>query len=150
MTRTRITLLAAVAALALWRLSAPAGAQDSVGRYVMNATPDGFLKMDTKTGDVSDCRRAEGGFRCTLAPDERSALQAEIDRLSQENASLRQSLAASGGSPPATQARPQARPSPGGPPSDEDFDRTLSLMERFMRRFMTILREDPGKQQNQL
>jgi hypothetical protein len=126
---------------------ASAQAQEANGRYVMSPTTDGFLKLDTRTGDVSECRRADGGFRCTLTPDERTALQAEVDRLTQENASLRQSLAAAGGTPPVA---PQAKPAPNTGPSDQEFDRALTLMERFMRRFMTIMKDDPGKQPDHL
>jgi hypothetical protein len=136
-------------ALALAVALAPSAgrAEDANGRYVMSPTPEGFLKLDTRTGDVSECKRAEGGFRCTLTPDERTALQAELDRLTQENAAMRQSLASAGVAPPTGQ---QAKPAPNAGPSDQDFDRALSLMERFMRRFMTILKEDPGKPQDQL
>jgi hypothetical protein len=125
----------------------PARAQDANGRYVMSPTQDGFLKLDTRTGDVSECRRSEGGFRCTLTPDERTALQAEVDRLTQENATLRQSMAGAGVTPPPA---PQAKPGPNAGPSDQEFDRALTLMERFLRRFMTIMKDDPAKPQDQL
>ncbi|MFO1149687.1 MAG: hypothetical protein U1E62_15020 [Alsobacter sp.] len=141
-------LSAMIALLGALPASGAARAQDANGRYVMSPTQDGFLKLDTRTGDVSECRRADGGFRCTLTPDERTALQGEVDRLTQENASLRQSLAGAGVTPPAA---PQAKPAPNaGGPSDQEFDRALTLMERFLRRFMTIMKDDPSKTQDQL
>jgi hypothetical protein len=111
------------------------------GRYTMSPTQDGYLKLDTRTGDVTECRRSDQGYRCMLSPDERTALQAEIDRLAGENAGLRQALQDKGVAPPPAVGR-----TPGGTvPSDQEFDRALSLMERFMRRFMAIVREDTVK-----
>jgi hypothetical protein len=140
--------LAAVALVFPIVLAAPAYAQEAVnGRYVMTPTAEGFLKLDSRTGEVSDCRRSEAGFRCMVTPDERGALQAEIDRLAKENAGLRQSLASAGLSPPgpdASTAAP-APPSSKSGPSDEEFDRAMTLMERFMRRFMALMRDEPGK-----
>jgi HAMP domain-containing protein len=121
---------------------APLAAQEASGRYSMTATADGFLKLDSKTGAVSDCRREATGYQCRLVADERNALQAEIDRLVDENNALKDRLAAAGSA-----AKPDSRVTPPSPavPSDEEIDRALGLMEKFMRRFKTFLREDPPK-----
>ncbi|MCP8939477.1 hypothetical protein NK718_13205 [Alsobacter sp. SYSU M60028] len=128
-------MLAAVLAVA-----PSARAQDANGRFVMSPTPDGYLKMDTRTGAVSQCTRQGGDYQCRLTPDERTALQDEIDRLSRENAELRSRVA--GGPAPAlpTPAPGEAKPSG---PSDADIDRALTVMERFLRRFKDILRDEP-------
>ena len=124
----------------------PAGAQEQDGHYRMAPTPDGFLKLDSRTGAVSECKRGRDGYQCTLVPDGQRALQAEIDRLAKENAELKEKLA-KGEAPmpeaPRSGTKPEAR---GGSPSDEEIDRALGVMEKFLRRFLRILREESGKQ----
>lgn len=114
-------------------------AQDGAnGRYSMSQTPDGYLKLDSRTGEVTECRRTgDQGYRCTLTPDERAALQAEIDRLAAENARLKLATQSPGTTPPAA--------GPGAVPSDQDIDRAMTVMERFMRRFMALMKEEQAK-----
>ena len=61
-------------------------------------------------------------------------MQDEIDRLTRDNVQLRAKLSTA-------QADGVAKPAP-SLPSDEEVDRALSLMERFLRRFKAIVRED--------
>ena len=78
-------------------------------------------------------------------PDEQAALQAEIDRLAKENAALREQLATAGASPPEKPgegARPEKVPVL---PREDEMDRAFGLMEKFLRRFMSIFREETGK-----
>jgi hypothetical protein len=123
-------------------LSDPVLAQDDVsimadeanGRYSLSPLDGGVVKLDTRTGVITECRRKDDTLSCALASDERQRLQNEIDRLSRENAELRARVA----NPPI--AGSIERPAP-ALPSDEEVDRALSLMERFLRRFKTIMRE---------
>ncbi|MDP2800521.1 MAG: hypothetical protein Q8O26_01425 [Phreatobacter sp.] len=113
-------------------VSAPAASEN--GRFVLRETPDGLLRMDTRTGVISVCTRATGAFTCRLAPDDKVALEQEIERLKAENDTLRRS----GGQ--------AARPAqPGGEgmnlPSDAEIDRALSLAERIWRRLRGMIRE---------
>jgi hypothetical protein len=128
------TAFLAASALALCSTGAPAQERD--GRFTMVPTADGFLRLDGRTGVVSQCVKREAGFRCDAIPDERHALQDEIDRLSRENAELRTRLEA---------ATPSSGGATGKPapslPSDAELDRALSLMERALRRFKDIMRE---------
>lgn len=142
----------------------PAVAQDRTnGRYAIAPTADGYLKLDTRTGEVTECRRPTGGgLRCVLVPDERAALQEEIDRLARDNAALKAALTGTGVSPPESRApdttapeigppesgAPGAGASPGSP-SDREVDRALSIMERFLRRMMSVMREEPGRSEPQ-
>ena len=126
-------------------LTGPAGAENGDGRYHLSPTPDGFLKLDSRSGAVSECKRGPDGYQCRLVPDEQAALQAEIDRLSKENAALREQLATAGPPPP---ERPGESASPGRAPvlpREDEIDRALGLMERFLRRFMSMFREETGK-----
>ena len=122
------SLLAAVLA---W----PALAGDEDGRYRMLPTADGFLKLDTRSGAVSECKPGRDGYQCRLVPDEQRTLQAEIDRLAGENGVLREQLGKAGAG---------GKPSP-AVPSEEEVDRALGYMEKFLRRFMGVLRDETGK-----
>lgn len=100
------------------------------GRYSMAPAEGGFLRLDKQTGAVSFCT-VEGGLSvCRASADEKAALEGEVSRLSRENAELRAKLA---GDPTARQK---------GLPSEEEFERTLSFTERFLRRMMKLFREE--------
>src|SRR5262249_4528383 len=64
------------------------------GRYSFNPVADGVLRLDTRTGQISQCSRSEVGWACKVVPDERSALETEIARVQGENASLKKELLA--------------------------------------------------------
>jgi hypothetical protein len=155
------TLLpAALITLGIVAFATPAIAQNrelvppSDSRFSITPMEDGYLKLDGRTGVVSECRRENGEFACTLVPDERQALQEEIDRLALEVADLRGQLAARGMMEPgpgitdlpADEPPVAVTPPTPGPraelPDDREIDRALDLMERFMRRFMNIIREE--------
>jgi hypothetical protein len=51
------------------------------GRYSFSPVADGVLRLDTRTGQVSQCSRSDAGWACKVVPDERSALETEIARL---------------------------------------------------------------------
>jgi hypothetical protein len=114
---------------------AGAAAQDASspadGRYAMTPAPNGFLRLDTRTGAVSLCAVSGETVACRAAADERAALQDEIDRLMRENADLRGQTA---------QSRSRY-----GIPSDRDIDRALGVGGRFMKRFMQMLRDEPPR-----
>ncbi len=81
-----------VAVTAAWAQSSPPESDDT--RYSFNRIDDGYLRLDGRTGQVSICRRGSVGWSCQAAPDERSALEAEIGRLQGENAALKKELIA--------------------------------------------------------
>ncbi|MDI9849493.1 hypothetical protein QM467_15660 [Rhodoblastus sp. 17X3] len=110
--------------------AATSDAADSAnGRFAMTPTVDGFLRLDTRTGQVSLCTLASGQVQCRASADERAALEAEIDRLASENKRLK---AAAPAPPQAAEVEEERR-----------FDRALDRAERFMRRMMQLFR-DPG------
>ena len=143
----RLAFLTAIAALALSSQLAgvqPARAQDSAeprdGRYSLQPTADGFVRLDTRTGTLSHCRASSEGVQCRTSADERAALDAEIDRLTKDNSDLRRKLAA------ATDQAPSARLR-NALPTDEEVNRAMGWMESFMRRMMRLMREEnpPGE-----
>ncbi|MFV0281099.1 MAG: hypothetical protein ACK5JM_10130 [Rhodoblastus sp.] len=98
------------------------------GRYSMTPAADGFLRLDTRTGQVSLCRVENGAAFCHAAAEERTALENEIDRLLKKN----QTLQGKSGDPEHADKRA--------------FDRALDYAEQFMRRMMKIMREEePAK-----
>jgi hypothetical protein len=87
----------AVAAMAMIMvLGYEGGAQASPdtenGRYTLSPVTDGFLRLNTRNGEVSICTNTNG-WTCRLVPDERTALDAEIGRLQSDNKQLREQLA---------------------------------------------------------
>jgi hypothetical protein len=110
------------------------------GRFSMTPTEGGFLRLDTRTGEVALCRPKGDTVECRSAPNESSPLASEIDRLAKENAELKARLAGQLPPPP-----PPSSSSPGAaPPSraQQEMDRALDYAERFMRRMMRIMREE--------
>lgn len=100
------------------------------GRFAMAPAEGGFLRLDKQSGAVSFCT-VEGGLSvCRASAEEKTALEAEVARLSRENAELRARL--SGGVAPPQKSLP----------GEEELERALSFTERFFRRMMKLFREE--------
>lgn len=128
----------ALAGLLLTGLASGAVAQDSE-RYRLEKTPEGYVRMDTRTGELWMCRERRDELVCRRAADQREdsgsvemqALRARIAALETRVESLEHALG-------------EARSS--GLPSEEEFEQTMGLMERFFHRFMDIVE---GLEQNE-
>jgi hypothetical protein len=72
----------------------PAGAED--GRYTFHRIGDGFVRLNTRTGQLAQCGWAASTWSCKPVPEERAALDNEIGRLQRENADLKESLLSKG------------------------------------------------------
>lgn len=122
---------------------ASGAAETGADRYRLEKTPDGYVRMDTQTGEMSLCTESQGGLVCRLAADERTAMQDEVERLEgalkaledrmarvdaleQRVAKLENSLAAK---------------FEDSLPTEEDLNRTIGFMERFFRSFMGIVKD---------
>ena len=128
------------------------------GRYALSRVGDGAaIRLDTRTGTVSNCSNSNGGWACYAVPDERAAMDAEIGRLLAENEKLKAQLASRDGTTDgkSSEALPksdkQADPKQADPktaeggrkleiplPSDQDMDRAMSFLERAWRRLIDI------------
>jgi hypothetical protein len=108
------------------------------GRYSFNPVADGVLRLDTRTGQVSQCSRSDIGWACKVVPDERSALETEIARLQGDNASLKKELC---GLPVPGVPGPSGA-KPGEPelklPSDDEVDKVISFLEKVWRRLIEM------------
>ena len=153
-----LSTFAAVAfALALPGAGAAAGPampDTENGRYALSTTPDGVLRLDTRTGAVSTCSNSGTGWACYAVPDERAALDSEIGRLQADNEKLKKELASR--EPvvtgkieeplPKSDSLKKSEPKVAEGerrieiplPSDRDMDRMMSFLERAWRRLIEM------------
>ena len=124
------------------------------GRYALSSTPDGVLRLDTRTGSVSTCSNTGAGWACYAVPDERAALDAEIGRLQADNEKLKAELAARAPTVAGKIEEPMRKSDSlkkSEPkiaegerkieiplPSDRDMDRMMSFLERAWRRLIEM------------
>jgi hypothetical protein len=122
------------------------------GRYALSPASDGIIRLDTRTGAVSNCNNNGNGWACYAVPDERDALDAEIGRLQAENGRLKAQLAARDQTGKVDEALPKSDSLKKGEPkvaegerkieiplpSDQDMDRMMSFLERAWRRLIDM------------
>ncbi len=99
-------------------------------RFQLERTDQGIVRLDTETGAITTCTQENNELTCRMAPDERAAYETELDLLEKRVTALEERL---------------SQTPPGRLPSDAEVDRSLSIMERFMRTFMGIVREFTGE-----
>jgi len=130
------------------------GPATSDGRYVFYRVQDSIIRLDSRTGQVSQCSGGAPGWSCQTVPTERAALESEIARLQGENATLKKELLARSiplpdglrSETPAAKA-PEATPGI-KTPTDADLDRVMTFMEKVWRRLvemMSELQRDPQR-----
>ena len=107
----------------------PALAQD-VERYRLERTDEGFVRIDTATGSTSLCREHDGQLVCRMAVEERDAYDGSIEALQERVDALEDRIAALEDGTSAAEL-----------PDEQEFEQTLSYMERFFRRFMGIVKD---------
>lgn len=119
--------LAAMLVPAAFLLCTPAmAAEPNAGRFQLERSGDHFIRLDKQTGAMSICQDQGGNLVCRMAADERTAYDDELDRLSDRVAKLEKTVTTTSGS---------------RLPDDAEIDRTLGIMQKFMRGFMGMARE---------
>lgn len=139
---SRLSIFLALAAFGVVGTGA-AGAAEPLpdtenGRYTFSPAADGMIRLDTKTGTVSNCNNSGTGWACYAVPDERKALDEEIGRLEAENQKLKAEL---GARAPAASDKPAVesqRKIEIPLPSDQDMDRVVSFLQRAWKRLVDM------------
>jgi hypothetical protein len=128
-------------------------------RFSFHRIGDAFVRLDSITGQVAQCSQTPAGWTCSVAPEERAALDSEIARLQRENAGLKKSLLARGEMPGAmAEAKPEieAKPVPPGEvpdpspgtakppadlklPSDAEVGRAVAYMKSVWRKLVDMM-----------
>jgi hypothetical protein len=120
------------------------------GRYAFHRMGEGFVRLDSVTGQVAQCSASATGWTCKAAPDERLALESEIERLQRENASLKKSMLAKGldlpgGMTAETRPVPPAsipetsENTPRGAPSEAELDRAIAYMKNVWKKLVDMM-----------
>jgi hypothetical protein len=124
-----------MAVLALPASSLIAVAEDGANdRYTLEKSESGFVRLDRQTGAVTLCTEAEGTLTCRMGADERAAYDADLAQLEKRVEVLEQQSA-------------RGHPAVGEPlPSDAEIDRSIGIMERFMRSFFNLVQEFRGEE----
>ncbi|MER9960069.1 hypothetical protein NKJ72_03790 [Mesorhizobium sp. M0045] len=118
---------------ALVSLIAASALSEEADRYRLEKSANGYVRMDTQTGAMSLCEERSGQLVCKTAADERAAFQDEVDRLQNSVKALDERVAKLENS---LAARLESTL-----PSEEDFNKTMGYMERFLRSFMDIVKD---------
>jgi hypothetical protein len=132
-------ILIIAAAIAMSFAGAHAFAQDT-DRYALEKSGTGYVRMDRRTGEMSLCEEHSGQLVCKLATDERIAAQGQTERLQAAVKSLEERVTK-------LESGLTARLD-SALPTEEEFEKTMSYMERFLRRFIGIAKDmetDPEK-----
>jgi len=120
-------------------------AEEKAGRYTMSpAEGGGFARLDTESGQMSLCQRREGDWSCRDMVDPGRGLDAEIDRLRDENRRLKAEL------------RQKEEMVPGGPgqsgsgsgfklPTEKEVDAAMDYAQRMLRKFRDRLKDLEGE-----
>jgi hypothetical protein len=148
MSSGNLSIIVALGALCFVGSASAAGTapDNENGRYTFSPTADGMMRLDTKTGTVSNCSNSAAGWACYVVPDERKALDQEIGRLQAENEALKAQLASRDPAASAKGDDKQAAPNTAENqrkieiplPSDQDMDRVMSFLQRAWKRLVDM------------
>ncbi len=133
----------------------PPGPDD--GRYSFHRVGEGFVRLDSRTGQLAQCGWSTTTWACKMVPDERTALESEIGRLQRDNAALKKSLLSQGLDlpsgvmpetsgmaaapvPPADVPDSSSKESKGPtPPTEADIDRAFTFVKNVWRRLVDLM-----------
>lgn len=123
-------------------------ATSTTGRYQIAPDEDGFVRLDTRTGTLTHCKKRETVWHCEILDEDRPeidrdiqslreaavALNAELGRLNERLGAIEESLDATGVPPP-------AKIDPAIVDREEALDQAPSLTERIMQRLFDMIRD---------
>ena len=127
--RLLITLLLMTTAAHAQGTPPKATIEDKGGvRYQMQDTPEGTVRLDTRTGEMTLCQTKDGRLLCRMGADERAALMGEIERLDARIDALEKGRSSTGSDALS-------------PDEERQIDKALSAAERLMRGLGAIARD---------
>jgi hypothetical protein len=142
---TKTVRMAVLAVALMPALAICAVAEEKPGRYTMNPTEGGVLRLDTVTGVVSFCSGKDGAFTCRDVQDESSAMREKLSKLEARNRELEgevkrleELVAPSAGGEKHAERAPLPRLQL---PSEEDIDKGMDYLTRMFRKFRDKLKE---------
>lgn len=108
-------------------------------RYRLERTPNGYVRMDTQSGEMSLCEESAGQLVCRKATEGAAvpSAVAQVEDLQLQLKALEKRVSELEGSLAAKIEKSL--------PTEEDFNKTLGYMERFFRSFMGIVKEFEGE-----
>ena len=125
--KTEQALPAAPRATSTQDKTIPAPAQDGErGRFSFVRVDDGFLRFDLQTGQVAYCNTRAEGWGCQAVPENRSALEREVQSLKDQVAALRRQVESLQQPPPPPRPpAPIPPPAMSAPPAQGDMMRDV-------------------------
>lgn len=133
MTRNRIIVLACVMAT-VFGLPAASAAADDAPHFTMQKTKDGFVRMNTRTGEMSFCQEQSGNITCRDGKGEEAmSLRREVEVLKHRVDVLERRLDGLEGREPEGRAEPL--------PDEREFEKSLDYMDRFFHHFMGVMKD---------
>jgi hypothetical protein len=144
----RAALIAVIIAAGIGGAVAVSAQTTASGRFTMHPVEGGVLRLDTQSGTMSMCRDKTGQWACETLPDERAALEKEIERLTTENRDLYGSIKKLEEIAGVPDAKPKASVQL---PTEEDVDKAMSYIQRMFKKFREKLKEfeEPDGKQTQ-
>lgn len=147
-TSKRIAMVGLAIVAGIGGIAAVSAQNTAQGRFTMHPVEGGVLRLDTQSGTMSMCRDKAGQWSCEALPDERAALEKEIERLSTENRDLQGAIKKL----EEIAGVPDAKPKAGVQlPTEEDVDKAMSYIQRMFKKFREKLKEfeEPDGKQTQ-
>jgi len=125
-------------------------AEESGGRYSMSPTDEGVVRLDTKTGAMALCTRKDDRWACEDMNDSQRVLMSEIEKLQEENKSLKDQVEHLEATLGLGENQADA-PKPGSTfalPSEEEVDKAFDFLEGVLgklRERIEKLKKEHGK-----
>ena len=123
----------------------PAPAQEGErSRFSFVRVDDGFLRFDLQTGQVAYCNARGQVWGCQAVPENRSAIEREVQNLKDQVAALKRQIESLQQPPaPATPSTPPAPPAQGGimldAPGHGDVDRAKAALHDVWQRLVEAI-----------
>lgn len=143
----RLSQIAAAVAISGGLAAGPTLAAADDGRYTVNPTDGGFVRLDRQTGAMSFCTKAAADWSCTPMADAADHLESEVERLESENKALKTDkknleemlgMAEPGQPTPGTPSEKSVPlPGPSGSipvPSEKDVDKVFDYFEGMVKK----------------